>query len=190
MLKFEDLEEKQLSTEKIFDGVILHVSKDKVQLPNGHTSEREYISHMGAVGIVPLTDDGQIILERQFRYPLHDVITEIPAGKLDGPDEPRLEAARRELLEETGITADEWIDLGEYHPAAAYCSEKLTLYLARGLHMGDQKLDTDEFLNIFTVPFEDAIEDVYNGTITDGKSISAIMRAAVYTGYLRRKQNV
>lgn len=184
MKEFKDLEEKHVSTEKIFDGVILHVAKDEVELPNGVRTSREYISHMGAVGIVALTDDGYVIMERQFRYPLHDVITEIPAGKLDSLSEPRLDAAKRELREETGITADEWIDLGEYHPAAAYCSEKLTLYLARKLHMGDQDLDQDEFLNVFKVPFKEAIEQVYDGTITDGKTISAILRAAIHTGYL------
>lgn len=186
MLKFDELEEKQLSSEKIFDGVILHVYKDEVELPNGNRAGREYIAHMGAVGIVPLTEDGKVIMERQFRYPLHDVITEIPAGKLDGPKEDRLDAAKRELLEETGITADEWIDLGDYHPSAAYCSERLTLYLARGLHMGVQKLDTDEFLNIMQVPFEEIIDDCLTGKITDGKTISAILKAAVYTGYLKK----
>ena len=186
MLKFEELEEKQITTEKIFDGAILHVSLDTVSLPNGNTATREYISHMGAVGIVPVTDDGYVIMEKQFRYPLQYVITEIHAGKLDGPTEERLDAAKRELLEETGITADEWIDLGDYHPSAAYCSERLTLYLAKGLHMGDQKLDTDEFLNIYKVPFKEVLEEVYNGTITDGKTIAAIFRAAVHMGYMTR----
>ncbi len=186
MLKFDNLEEKQVSTKEIYDGVILHVAVDEVELPNGNHSTREYITHLGAVGIVPVTDDNEIIIERQFRYPLHHVITEIPAGKLDSVDEDPLDAAKRELLEETGITAEEWIDLGCYHPSAAYCNEKLTLYLARGLNMGSQKLDQDEFLNIRKVLFEDVLDDVINGTITDGKTISAVMRAAVYLGYLKR----
>ena len=186
MISFENLEEKQISTEKIFDGNILHVALDEVELPNGNHSTREYVTHLGAVGIVPVTDDGEVIIEHQFRYPLHDVITEIPAGKLDSASEEPLAAARRELLEETGITADEWIDLGCYHPAAAYCSEKLNLYLARGLHMGDQRLDQDEFLNIEKVPFEQAIDDVVSGRVTDGKTVCAILRAAVHLGYLTK----
>ncbi|MBO4900605.1 MAG: NUDIX hydrolase [Lachnospiraceae bacterium] len=187
MLKFEDLEEKPISTQKIFDGNILHVAVDTVSLPNGNESTREYVTHLGAVGIVPVTDEGEMIIEHQFRYPLHRVITEIPAGKLDSASEEPLAAAKRELLEETGIVADEWIDLGEYHPAAAYCSEKLTLYLAKGLHMGDQKLDTDEFLNIEKVPMADVIEDVLSGKITDGKTVCAVLRAAVQLGYLVKK---
>ena len=184
MINFDNLEEKQVSTQKIFDGYILHVAVDEVELPNGNRSSREYVTHLGAVGIVPLTDKGEVIIEHQFRYPLHRVITEIPAGKLDSAAEDPFDAAKRELLEETGIEADEWINLGEYHPAAAYCSEKLTLYLAKGLHMGDQRLDTDEFLNIEKVPMQDVIDDVLSGKITDGKTVCAILRAAAHLGYL------
>ncbi len=184
MKNFDDLEEKQISTEKIFDGFILHVAVDQVELPNGNRASREYITHLGAVGIVPVTDDGKMIIEHQFRYPLHKVITEIPAGKLDSADEDPLDAAKRELLEETGITADEWTELGCYHPSAAYCSEKLHLYMARGLHMGDQKLDKDEFLNIETVPVADVVDEILAGNITDGKTISAVLKAAVKLGIL------
>ncbi len=119
-------------------------------------------------------------MERQFRYPLNDVITEIPAGKLDRPDEDRLEAAKRELKEETGFTAKEWIDLGLYYPAAAYCDEKITLFLARGLEKGTQKLDEDEFLNIEAVPLSCLVKAVMDGSITDGKTQVALLKAALY----------
>lgn len=178
MNKYDNLEEVQLSSEEIFDGVVVHLYKDDIKLPNGNFSTREVIRHVGAVGIVPMTEDGKVIIERQFRYPLASVITEIPAGKLDSKQEDRLSAAKRELKEETGITADEWIDMGVYYPAAAYCDEKITLYLAKGLHYGKQKLDDDEFLNIVEVPLEELVEQVMAGEITDGKTQVAILKAA------------
>lgn len=127
-----------------------------------------------------------MIIEKQFRYPLHKAIIEIPAGKIDSITEDRLDAAKRELLEETGITADEWITLGEYHPAAAYSSELITIYIAKGLHEGDQKLDEDEFLNIEKMTVAELVDLVMNGEITDGKTQVAIMKAALYLGYLKK----
>lgn len=177
MNQFEKLKEVKTHSEEIFDGVILHVYKDCVVLPNGKPAQRELIRHVGAVGIVPLTDDKKVIVERQYRYPLDMVITEIPAGKLDNKEEDRLEAAKRELREETGITADEWIEMGIYYPAAAYSDEKITLYLAKGLHYGKQELDEDEFLNIEAVPLETLVEEVMSGKITDGKTQVAILKA-------------
>ena len=108
------LEELMVRSEEVYSGVLLHIYKDEVKLPNGNTSVREYNKHFGAVCIIPMTDDGKVILERQYRYPLHEVITEIPAGKLDSPDEDPLSAAQRELREETGYTADTWVGLGEF----------------------------------------------------------------------------
>lgn len=178
MNKYENLTETKTASEEIYDGVILHVYKDSVTLPNGRPAGRELIRHVGAVGIVPLTDDGKVYIERQYRYPLDMVITEIPAGKLDSKAEDRLEAAKRELREETGITADEWTDMGVYYPAAAYTDEKITLYLARGLHFGDQNLDDDEFLNIEDVPLSQLVDEVMSGEITDGKTQVAILKAA------------
>lgn len=177
MNQFKNLKEETISSEEIYDGVILHVYKDKVTLPNGNISGRELIRHVGAVGIVPLTDDEKVIVERQYRYPLDMVITEIPAGKLDSKEEDRLEAAKRELREETGITADEWIDMGVYYPAAAYTDEKITLYLAKGLHFGEQQLDEDEFLNLEAVPLKTLVKEVMDGNITDGKTQVAILKA-------------
>lgn len=147
-MEFQDLKEVQTGSQEIYDGVIVHLYKDTVQLPNGNPATREVIRHIGAVAVVPVTDDGNVIVERQFRYPLHEVITEIPAGKLDSAAEDRLSAAQRELREETGYTADNWQELGDFHPTPAYCDENITLYLATGLHLGQRELDEDEFLNV------------------------------------------
>ena len=173
------LREIQTGTEDIFDGVILNVKRDQVRLPNGHESVREVIRHVGAVCVVPVTEDGKVVVERQYRYPIDQVITEIPAGKLDSREEERLSAAKRELMEETGITADHWTDMGLYYGAPAYSDEKITMYLAQGLHMGEQHLDPDEFLNVELVPIEDLIEEILTGKLTDGKTQAAILKAAM-----------
>lgn len=183
MEDFMNLEEKMVASEEIFDGHVVHLFKDTVELPNGNHATRETVRHIGAVAVVPLTDDGKVIIERQFRYPLGCVITEIPAGKLDSKTEDRLAAAKRELEEETGYTADEWIDLGDYYPAAAYTDECISLYLAKGLHQGTQNLDADEFLNVEAVSLEELVQDVLSGTITDGKTQAALLKA-----YLRLKE--
>ena len=173
------LREIQTGTEDIFDGVILNVKRDQVRLPNGHQSVREVIRHVGAVCVVPVTEDGRVVVERQYRYPIDQVITEIPAGKLDSKEEERLSAAKRELMEETGITADIWTDMGLYYGAPAYSDEKITMYLAQGLHRGEQHLDPDEFLNVEFVPIEDLIEEILTGKLTDGKTQVAILKAAM-----------
>ena len=182
MEDFKNLAEVQTDSQEIYDGVILHVFKDTVSLPNGNPATREVIRHVGAVGVIPVTEDGKVIIERQFRYPLDRVVTEIPAGKLDSFTEDRLSAAKRELEEETGYTAKEWISLGDYYPTPAYCDERITLYLARGLALGQRHLDEDEFLNFELVPLSDLVEDVMNGRITDGKTQVAVLKAARILG--------
>jgi len=182
MTEYEQLCEKQLTSEDKFNGNILHVKFDTVELPNGNTATREVIRHIGAVCVVPVDENGNVVMERQFRYPLDKVISEIPAGKLDRPDEDRLAAAKRELREETGYTADEWTDLGLYHPAAAYCDETITIYLAKGLHKGERSLDDDEFLNVELVPLKKLADEVVAGNITDGKTQVAILKAARILG--------
>ncbi len=175
------LREEQIGTENIFSGIILNVKRDRVRLPNGNSSVREVIRHVGAVCVVPVTDDGRVVVERQYRYPIDQVITEIPAGKLDSREEDRLDAAKRELWEETGIRADSWTDMGLYYPAAAYSDEKITMYLAQGLHlkeMGDQHLDEGEFLNVEIRPIGELVEEILSGAITDGKTQAAILKAA------------
>lgn len=176
----KNLAEVRTDSAEIYDGVILHVYRDTVRLPNGRSTGREVIRHVGAVGILPLTEDGKVVIERQYRYPLDQVITEIPAGKLESRAEDRLAAAKRELKEETGITADTWIDLGVYYPAAAYTDEKITLYLARDLHFGKQNLDDDEFLDVGMIPLKELVDKVMSGEITDGKTQVAILKAARY----------
>ena len=178
MENFENLTEVKTGSQEIFDGVILHVFKDSVELPNGKPATREVIRHVGAVGVIPITEDGKVLIERQFRYPLDRVVVEIPAGKLDSFTEDRLSAAKRELEEETGYTAQEWISMGDYYPAPAYCDERITLYLARGLQLGQRHLDEDEFLNFEFIPLAQLVEDVMNGQITDGKTQVAILKAA------------
>ena len=171
-----ELAEKTLSSEMIYDGKLLKVYKDRVRLPNGHESAREYIKHNGAVCIVPLTDDGKVIAERQFRYPFHSVITELPAGKLDTPEEDPAAAAARELLEETGITADTWIPIGALIPTCAYSTEVIHMYIARNLHFGERKLDEDEFLNVEKIPLEEFVTRILNGEIRDSKTQTAVLK--------------
>ena len=173
-----ELYEKTLSSELIFDGRVVHLYRDKVELPRGVTSEREYIKHVGAVCILPLTDDGQVVLERQYRYPFSDVLVEIPAGKLDHANEDLREAALRELREETGIVPRELIDIGEYYGSPAIVGERIRMFLARGLSFGERELDEDEFLEVFTMPLSQAVEEVVAGNIPDGKTQTAILKVA------------
>ncbi len=180
MKDFENLQEKTLTSEEIFDGMVVHLYKDTVELPNGRTATREVIRHVGAVAVVPMTDDGKVVVERQFRYPLNEVITEIPAGKLDSKAEDKLSAAKRELEEETGFLAKEWIELGDFVPTVAYCDEVITLYLARGLYKGVRHLDEDEFLNVRLMDLEELVKEVMDGKILDGKTQTAVLKADYY----------
>lgn len=172
------LRETKILSKEIFDGVVLHVFNDTVALPDGREAPRELIRHVGAVCVVPLTDQNEVIVERQYRYPVGRVLTEIPAGKLNDRNEDRLEAAKRELKEETGLSADHWTDLGVFYPAPAYSDETITLFLAEGLHEGNQHLDDDEFLFIDKVPLKDLLCDVMDGQIPDAKTQLGILRAA------------
>ncbi len=175
-----ELTEKQIASELIYEGKIVNLYRDDVLLPNGSKGVREYIRHVGAVCVVPVTGDGMVVMERQFRYPFNDVLTELPAGKLDSKQEDPEEAARRELREETGARAEELIFLGDYYPTCAYSDEVIHLYLARGITFGERSLDEDEFLNVQLVPLEEAVRDVMNGTIKDGKTQTALLKAFLY----------
>ncbi len=179
----DDLKEKTLSSEEVYNGRLLHVYNDKISLPNGHTSTREIVRHVGAVCIVPINEHNEVIIEKQFRYPFGKILTELPAGKLDSPDEDPLEAAKRELKEETGYSADTWTYLGVYYPTVAYTDEKIYIYMARDLHRGTQHLDEDEFLHFYNVPIESLIEDIKNDKIPDGKTQLGILKAARLFGY-------
>ena len=174
-----NLEEKCLSSRLIFDGKVVHLYEDTVALPNGKPACREYVKHVGAVCILALTDDGNVVLERQFRYPFGAVLTEIPAGKLDSPEEDPTSAALRELQEETGIVPQEIHYLGDYYGSPAIFGECIRMFFARGLRFEKQHLDEDEFLEVFTMPLAQAVEKVLSGEIPDGKTQAAVLR--VYT---------
>ena len=176
--EYEQLREIKMDSTTLLNGVILKMQVDKVQVYNGNTATRELVRHLGAVCIVPITEDGRIVLERQYRYPLDRVITEIPAGKLDAAGEDPLEAAKRELKEETGYQAAEWLDLGDFYPAPAYSDEKIRMFLARGLTLGERHLDADENINVIMMPLEEAVAAVMRGEIPDAKTQMGILRAA------------
>ena len=177
MMTEPELRETQLSSREIFDGRILHVFEDTVRLPNGAAASREYLRHIGAVCVIPVLEDGSVLVERQYRYPVAQVLTEIPAGKLDTKDEDHLLAAQRELREETGATAARWPSLGLFYPACAYSDEAIEMYLAQGLHFGERHLDADEFLNVARVPLTELVEEVMAGRIPDAKTQIAILKA-------------
>lgn len=164
------LKEIQVDSEVAYDGHFLKVRRDRVRLPDGKQSQREYIRHPGAVVILPLFDDGSVLLERQFRYPLHDVFIEFPAGKID-PGEDPLVCAKRELQEETGYTATDWRFVCTIHNAIAYSDEHLDIFIARGLAAGESKLDDGEFLETFTATVPEMLEWVRAGRITDVKTV-------------------
>ena len=170
----KDLTEHHVSGALVYDGGLLKVHRDVVRLPDGTEAYREYIRHPGAVAVVPLFDDGRVLLERQFRYPNQREFIEIPAGKLE-PGEPHLETAKRELLEETGYSASQWTCVGALHTAIAYTDERIELYIARGLRKGQQKLDAGEFLELMEVPFEEAIAMIRDGRICDAKTVTALL---------------
>ncbi|HYD79318.1 MAG TPA: NUDIX hydrolase [Paucimonas sp.] len=166
----DHLKETQLDSELAYDGHFVKVQRDTIRLPDGKASKREYIRHPGAVVILPLLDDGRVLLERQFRYPLRRVFIEFPAGKID-PHEDPLDSAKRELEEETGYTATDWRYVCTIHNAIAYSDEHLDIFLARGLTAGESKLDDGEFLETFAASLPEMLQWVQEGKITDVKTV-------------------
>lgn len=171
-----DLTEKKLSEENIFDGVVLHVKRDTVELPNGNTATREYVTHNGGSCVIAVTDNNEIVLERQFRYPMGRVITEVPAGKLEIGEDP-MEAAKRELIEETGYIPGKLQFIGKYIGSPALNNEVVYMYLATELTLDKSIPDEDEFLEVFTMPFEEAVEKVMNNEIEDARTQVCILKA-------------
>lgn len=170
----EQLTEHRLASQEILKGGFLHAFRDQVRLPDGQQTSREYIVHPGAVMIVPLIERAggavELVMERQYRYPVERVITEFPAGKLD-PGESPLHCAQRELLEETGFTAGEWARAGLLHPVVAYSTEFIEVWFARDLRPGPRHLDEGEFLEVFTATPEQLYTWCRDGQVTDAKTL-------------------
>lgn len=170
------LEEKQLSKEYIYNGRVINLRKDIALLPNGNTATREIIEHNGGVCVAALTDNNEVLMVKQFRYPYSEVIMEIPAGKRDSVNEDPLECGKRELKEETGATAEKFISLGELYPTPGYCGEIIWMYAATGLTFGEQSPDEDEFLTVERLPLDEVIKMILNGEIKDAKTQAAILK--------------
>lgn len=171
-----DLTETGLSSETVFQGSLLHVRRDTVRLPDGSETGREYIVHPGAVLVIPVLDDGHMVFERQYRYPLRKTFIELPAGKIDA-GEDSLTTGQRELLEETGYCADEWRYLAALHPCIGYSSEIIHVYLATKLRAGAHRRDHDENLEVFGMTLAEAMDALRRGEITDGKTMIALFWA-------------
>ncbi|HZV54362.1 MAG TPA: NUDIX hydrolase [Rhodocyclaceae bacterium] len=169
-------EEETLESEKVFAGKLLHVHSDKVRLPDGHESIREWIAHPGAVVVVAVLDNGKLLFERQYRYPLRRVFLELPAGKIDA-GEHILDTARRELREETGYKAKVWRHLGTMHPCIGYSDERIEIFLAQGLAYVGHALDDGEILEVIELSVHDALLSVRDGEVTDAKTVTALLWA-------------
>lgn len=170
--------EKQLSSQRIFEGSVIKVRLDEVLLPDGNKAKREIVEHGGAVCVLPIASDKTVYMVKQFRYAFDEVMLEVPAGKLDSKEEPYENAARRELEEETGLSAEKLIYLGDFRPSVAIFTEVIHMYMAVGLSKGDIHLDEDEFLENYTYPLNTLVDMVMKGEILDGKTIACVLKAA------------
>lgn len=178
MDNYKNLIEEKVSGERLFDGIVVHLERDEVRLPNGNMGVREVIRHVGAVCVIPVFENGEVLVERQFRYPHAKVLLEIPAGKLDSKEEDPLDAAKRELYEETGYTAEKMTSLGLLYTTPAFVDEVITMYLAEGLHSESsaQHLDEDEFLTVERIHIDTLCDMVMNGEIPDAKTQIAVLK--------------
>ena len=170
-----DLTEKQRSFEYKFKGKIVNLRVDDALLPNGTTAKREIVEHNGGVCVAPLDDEYNLYFVKQFRYPYMEIVTELPAGKLEKGEDP-FEAGKRELKEETGAVAQKYVDLGKLYPTPGYCGEIIHMYLATELEFGEQNPDEDEFLEVYKIPLAKAVEMVMNGEIRDSKTQTMILK--------------
>ena len=164
------LREETLVSDQVYRGAFLDVRRDRIRLPDGSTAQREYIVHPGAVMVVPMLDDGRLVIERQWRYPLARVMVEFPAGKLEA-GEPPLHCAIRELIEETGYRATEWARAGILHNAIAYSNEGIEVWFARGLTLGERQLDAGEFLDVGSASLDELDDMARRGELTDAKTL-------------------
>ena len=176
----EHLDEKTLKSELKFKGKILEVYQDTVLLENNTEALRDVVRHSGGVCVAALNENNEIYFVRQFRYPHKKALLEIPAGKLEW-GENHYECGVRELREETGFTADEFTYLGSLAPTPAYDTEIIHMYLAKGLHKTEQDLDDDEFLDVITIPLDEAVKMVMNNEIEDAKTQLAILKISILT---------
>jgi ADP-ribose pyrophosphatase len=167
------LRETELSSELVYEGVFLKLRRDQARMPDGAQRTREYVMHPGAAAMVPLFEDGRVLVERQFRYPLRDVFLEFPAGKLD-PGETPLQTAQRELVEETGYRASEWALVTRIHPAIGFADEALDIFLCRGLTQVGRALDQDEFLDLEVVTLGWLVDELRAGRVSDVKTQIAV----------------
>lgn len=170
-----DLTEKTLKENLLYDGRIISLYNDEVELPNKKTSKREYVKHPGGVSVAAITDKNELLFVKQYRYPYREVILELPAGKLNRGEDP-FEAGKRELAEETGAAALKYTNLGTLLPSPGYTDEVIHLYLAENLTLGETNFDDDEFLDIIKIPLEKAVDMVMSGEIPDAKSQTAILK--------------
>ncbi len=179
MNSFDDhsIMEKNVSRERVFDGIILHIDHFTNELPNGKLAKREVALHVGASAVLPVDDEGMVYLVRQFRAPIEQVLLEIPAGKLDHVGEDRLLAAKRELKEETGLEAESWKHLTDIFTTPGFSNERISLYLARELKRGEAHPDDDEFLNLVRMPLAEAVAMAQRGEIQDVKTLIALLMA-------------
>lgn len=176
--------EKTLESNEIFDGRVIRVILDKVELQDGHKSIREVVEHPGGVCVAALTEDDELLFVKQFRYPYKEVVLELPAGKLEKGQTP-LENGKRELLEETGAVGSGYISLGKLYPSPGYCGEIIHMYFCRIAHFEEQKLDEGEFLNVLKIPLNKAVEMVLNNEIPDSKTQTAILKTAMMIDKLK-----
>ncbi len=170
--------EKTLSSEDIFNGHVIHVTHDKVELENGSVSMREVVGHPGGVCVAALTDENELLFVRQFRYPYKEVLLELPAGKLEKGQSP-LENGKRELLEETGAVGKQYMTLGKLYPSPGYCGEIIHLYFCRVDHFEQQNPDEDEFLDVLRIPIKEAVQMVLRGELPDAKTQTAVLKTAL-----------
>lgn len=185
-----DLTERRLLSDSVYQGKFFEVRKDTVSLPDGNTATREYITHPGAVAILAVQDDGQLVLERQFRYPVGQAFLEIPAGKID-PHESPLATAKRELQEETGFVARDWWQLPTAHPCIGYSSERIVYFVAEGLSPGERQLDAGEFLDVLTLDLDAIRRLAATGELSDSKTLTGLYWYELFlAGALQRERAV
>ena len=168
------LKESTVDSTTVYQGRFLHARRDRVLLPDGSENVREYIVHPGAVMVIPMLDDGRVVIERQYRYPLHRAMLEFPAGKLD-PGEPVWQCAQRELWEETGYRARWWARAGVLHPVISYATEFIEIWFAKGLTAGPRRLDDGEFLDVLTVHPQELLRACQDGLVTDAKTLTGAL---------------